>query len=536
MKKYLISGLGPTLMETEDLRGSLFDPECPQIQEYYTINGVSYDPRKLIIEHNGNQTPLLRPKVRLEQTDYISEVLKAILDDANIAYTFIPIAKIWENEDYYYNDAEPCVVCLSTTFMWNTQMIDAAVDWIYRNLNCCKLIIGGQYGVLKCDYIKNHLGNKVNYILTAEAELSLVPLLNHIDTPNSCMISEIPNMWFRSVNGDFRFTFESEYNYRNSKTVSYEGKTNYIPYMSMRGCPYNCMFCALRECTKKWQYLPAERIIADWDEYHKKNGASHFSINDSTFFIPFSKIQKLLDYLKERNYSWDANARSDTPFDKHLVDELQKTNCTALFFGFESMCDETLKKMDKRTTVADNRYINELFARSEINTKMSFIVGFPGETPEDYDKTREYLVREHVGRYSLYVFEYEGDILPISKEKEKYQLRLLDDKSDAYHWAHAGEHWSHIGMDSDTARALRKQTIYQTRTDPNSLAIFRTWQDNYQWPLVPWLSRKDNIIIEKLLDRIVYMMVDNPEHFSENVIALTGELRKYSIYLEGEHL
>lgn len=204
-----------------------------------------------------------------------------------------------------------------------------------------------------------------------------------------------------------------------------------------------------------------------------------------TFFIPYPKILKLLEYLKECTYSWDANARADTPFDEDVVHELRKAHCTALFFGFESMCEDTLNKMDKRTTAADNRYINKLFANSEINTKMSFIVGFPDETTEDYSYTRDYLVREHVGRYSLYVFEYEGDILPISKEKEKYQIEIFEDKVDMYNWAHAGENWSHIGMDSDTDRRLRKQTIYLTRVDPASRAVYKTWQDNYEWPFVP---------------------------------------------------
>ena len=87
-------------------------------------------------------------------------------------------------------------------------------------------------------------------------------------------------------------------------------------------------------------------------------------------------------------------------------------------------------------------------------------------------------------------------------------------------------------MDSNTARALRKQTIYETRTDPHSLAVFRTWQDSYEWPLVPSLLKKENILIEKTLDRIVFMAVDDPEHLPEKIKELTKGLENYHIYLK----
>ena len=99
----------------------------------------------------------MRSQIRLKQTDYISVVLESVLDDANISYSFIPIKKIWNGEKYLYDDKIPCVVFLSTTFMWNTWMISVVIEWIYNNLNCRKLIIGGQYGVLKCDYIKKYV-------------------------------------------------------------------------------------------------------------------------------------------------------------------------------------------------------------------------------------------------------------------------------------------------------------------------------------------------------------------------------------------
>lgn len=75
--------------------------------------------------------------------------------------------------------------------------------------------------------------DNVDYILTAEAELPLISLLNYIDKPSQYDISKIPNLWYR-VEKMYYYTYTKEYDYRCSHIVSFADKANYIPYMSMR--------------------------------------------------------------------------------------------------------------------------------------------------------------------------------------------------------------------------------------------------------------------------------------------------------------
>lgn len=532
MNVILIAGLGPALMETEDLTGSLYDQDHPEIRRQYYIGGRDCTPERLVYQIRGESIPLLRPRPKLQETDYISETLKSILSAEDIPFHFIPIRQIWADEVPDTRGLEgESIVCLSTTFMWNERMLNHSISWIFQHLNCRYLVVGGQYGVLKQEYLLQHWGTPNLFLQTGEAELSLVPLIRVLQAGGGEKeLCAIPNLLSKRNFGTLLRTTTEDFDFRSVPRVHFRGQNSYIPYMSMRGCPYRCKFCALRECTPKWQYQTADRIFADWRAYAQENGARHFTINDSTFFIPYDKISPLLKLLKGSGFTWDANARADTPFDASSVKELEEAGCTALFFGFESMCSETLKKMDKRTTPADNRRINYLFANSSITTKMSFIVGFPGETPEDFAQTRSYLVNEHVGRYSLYVFEYEGDILPIGKEKDKYQLELLPENG-GYHWAHAGEHWKHCGMDSDTARLLQAQTIRLTRIHPNSMAVYRTWQDAYAWPFVPELDKEQNLRIEKLLDQLVFAPVDAGTALEVEVHRILQELEAFHIVL-----
>ena len=530
MKTFLISGLGPARIENEDLLGSFFDDYNIDVKTKFSIDGRSISPLDLVYtSNNGESVPVLRLKSKEKKETYISELLKGILYESDEEFEFIDISLAWKNVELNPKEKE-AVVLLSTTFMWNTKMINMAVDWVYANFDSPVLVLGGQYSTLKLEYIVNNLFDKVDYIISGAAELSLVDLIKTIDHINSKNYHEIPNLWYKE-NGRFVFTFNKKFNYKDSKIVKFKGERKTMPYMSMRGCPYSCKFCALRECTPCWQFLSAERILQDWDEYAKENNSKHFTIRDSTFFIPYTKIEKLLPQLKGRNYIWTANSRVDTPFNQEVVRQLEDAGCITLFFGFESMCDETLLKMDKRTTSSLNRKINSLFGESSILTAMSFIVGFPGETPSDFEYTHDYLVNEHIGRFTLYVFEYEGDILPIAKEKEKYQIEVYDD-DEKYNWAHGGQNWKHIGMDSNKAKLLRRKTIKDSRANISSNSVFSSWQGKYQWPFVQGLSKMENIKIEKLIDRLIFLFVDFPADYKREAADILKALSYYDIHIK----
>ncbi|MFI3211659.1 MAG: radical SAM protein [Peptostreptococcaceae bacterium] len=521
MKVVLISGLGPGHIENEDLLDSYFD-FTKNVRYKYEEIGYKNLLENLYYHTSTSNYKILREKKQSEEVDFISATLKSILNNSSIQYDFIPISKIWNFESIEIKDE--AIVCLSTTFMWNENMLEMAVNWIHNNINCKHLIIGGQYSFLKKQYLFDKLFDSFDYLITGEAELSLVSLIKCIQNGNE--VNKIPNLYYK--NKKFLYTFDQIFNYKETEIVNFEGVHETIPYMSMRGCMYTCKFCALRECTKKWEYYDAKRIVEEWGIYGVKNSTTHFSINDSTFFIPYKRAKEFMNLIRLKEYSWDANSRADTPFKEEDVKLLEESNCTSLAFGFESMCQKTLDSMSKRTTPEQNRYINELFSKSSIETRMSFIVGFPGETIEDFSYTEDYILNEHYGRYSLYVFEYESDVLPISKEKEKYKLVIYNDNEE-YSWAHSGQNWSHCGMDSNTAKFLRSELIHKTRTDLKCKAIAKTWQSNYMPNYVLEFDRHKNLEIEKILDVLIFASFDHKE-FTNVIEECLKMLEKYNIY------
>ncbi len=82
--------------------------------------------------------------------------------------------------------------------------------------------------------------------------------------------------------------------------------------------------------------------------------------------------------------------------------------CPHFHLSLQSGCDATLKRMNRHYTAggyyAGVEYLRSAFDRPAITTDV--IVGFPGETEEEFEQTREFL--EKVCFYEMHVFKFSG--------------------------------------------------------------------------------------------------------------------------------
>ena len=80
--------------------------------------------------------------------------------------------------------------------------------------------------------------------------------------------------------------------------------------------------------------------------------------------------------------------------------------CPHFHLSLQSGCDATLKRMNRKYTSAEYaekcRLLREVFEHPAITTDV--IVGFPGETEEEFEQTRAYL--EELALYEMHIFKY----------------------------------------------------------------------------------------------------------------------------------
>jgi threonylcarbamoyladenosine tRNA methylthiotransferase MtaB len=80
--------------------------------------------------------------------------------------------------------------------------------------------------------------------------------------------------------------------------------------------------------------------------------------------------------------------------------------CPHFHLSLQSGCDGTLRRMNRKYTTAEYekscQLLREAYGHPAITTDV--IVGFPGETQEEFDATRAFL--ERIGFYEMHIFQY----------------------------------------------------------------------------------------------------------------------------------
>ena len=96
--------------------------------------------------------------------------------------------------------------------------------------------------------------------------------------------------------------------------------------------------------------------------------------------------------------------------------------CPHFHLSLQSGCDDTLKRMNRKYTTKDIqekcKMIRESFEMPALTTDI--IVGFPGETDDEFEKTRKFL--EELNLYEMHVFKY--------SVRRGTKAALMDDQVD----------------------------------------------------------------------------------------------------------
>lgn len=150
----------------------------------------------------------------------------------------------------------------------------------------------------------------------------------------------------------------------------------------------------------------------DFDEEEWKKGNS-VEVHHGEERRDYSGSSKLLDLVEklheipgvERIRLGSLEPRIITAETAQRLSRLQKL-CPHFHLSLQSGCDETLRRMNRHYTAGEYfqsvQYLREVFEHPAITTDV--IVGFPGETEEEFAATRKFL--EKVCFYEMHVFKY----------------------------------------------------------------------------------------------------------------------------------
>ena len=500
----LLAGLGPYEMGGQSLDGTLFARGANGgLQESYRrLLGHPLDlgrlwyggpPRNVGDEPPGQDTtgrPLLRP-YRGSVPHLSLQTVRAIVETTDVELEVFDLQDLWLDSEPRGTDFD--VVGLSTTFICDAYTLQRTVQWIAKRFPAATVVLGGQYSNLKYAQILSAYP-AVDYVVRGDGELAFPKLLRALADGRE--IDGIPNLAARNGRGLPVATPIEYVDFDALPSPVFQGAHDVVPYESMRGCPFSCKFCSFPAASPVWRHKSAERICRDWRAYAETNGATLISAMDSTFTVPRTRFRDLLAVLPDIGIPWEAYSRANCIDTPALVEGLEAAHCRGLRIGFESMNDFVLKAMDKKVTAAENERALELLADSQVDLKASFMVGYPGETPLAYEDTHRFLVDRFRGKFIMSVFTLTDETMPVLEDLPRFQLEYSHPLA-----------WKHVGMDSQTAGALREKTMVDVRWN-NDDAVLNLWQMAYSRPLVPEFDVQQNQRVEKLVERLAFVPKD----------------------------
>src|SRR5580658_1688709 len=519
MHALLLSGLGVTYKNSNYFGKSLLkDERDAKARAILARSGApSLKLSELTFAKGDDRVSLLRPPD--EAPHLTTFTLESILSRSDHSYTHMALENVWDDRDAR-PPADIGVVLLSTTYIWNRPMLAHAMDWIRRTSPAIPVIAGGQYSNLKYMLILAEYP-EIAAVVRGDAEIALPLLLDRMQYSRD--FDAVPNVVWRSVEG-LRVNPIEYVDIDAFPSPSFPHAFVVAPYESMRGCPFDCKFCSFPAASPKWRYKSADKIKRDWTRYHDENGVSQIEAMDSTFTVPPARLRELLDILPGSSIPrWSCYSRANVINSNQFIEGLAACNCSHLEIGFESMNDQTLKRMSKRVTVKQNRRAFELLSNSDMGYGVNFIIGYPGENEVTFQDTRSFLVSEYAGRFALHMFSVSDETMPLWRDRDELAITVQDplDPDSA---------WSHVGMTSMQARRMQLETLDEIRRK-NDRAIVSLWQREYQRPLLPGVDRKANFVVEKALERLAMVALDysDIDEGAECVKRQLGTLRAYGI-------
>lgn len=167
-----------------------------------------------------------------------------------------------------------------------------------------------------------------------------------------------------------------------------------LQFMTSRGCPFSCSWCARPIFGRKYRQYSAARAAEEVQFLVDKYGIEHLWLFDDTFVVRREWVEQFCDEIIARNLRirWECLARTDL-VDRSLLEKMKSAGCERINFGFESGSQRVLDAMKKGTTVEDARRVAADMHQLGITMGGYVLFGYPGEEWEDIEKTIE-LIRD----------------------------------------------------------------------------------------------------------------------------------------------
>ncbi|MBM3204218.1 B12-binding domain-containing radical SAM protein [Candidatus Woesearchaeota archaeon] len=287
----------------------------------------------------------------------------------------------------------------------------------------------------------------IDYVVMGEGELRIVALMNAIKEGKN---PEFDGVAYKKESGDVEIITNRQIKARGGLVGNLEGYVRFdelplpardlidmeryfeigVPMgpfthgyrpdqiMTSRGCPYECNFCATVEY---WGRLmrnrSPENVLREVDDLVKRYGVDEIQWADDNLTARSREAKQIFNGLIERGYplKWATpnglmlrsmfEKNGEGPVDNEMVDLMARSGAYQVTFAVESGSQRVLRDIVHKPVPEQHR-VRDLVDRihgTGVKVHGMFIVGFPGEKPEEVEMTLRYPAETGFDSASIFI-------------------------------------------------------------------------------------------------------------------------------------
>ena len=380
-----------------------------------------------------------------------------------------------------------------------------------------RIVMGGAYftGLVKEMHESPELLEWADFFVVNEGESALVGLASAIAEGREPL--NVPNLIYQGSGRVHQTRFVLE-DVARLPCPDYDGLPWHL-YLSpepvfhlqtSRSCYWNrCAFCAHTRVNldERYRQRSLDQVTEDVGQLVDRHGARYFTFWDEAMAPATLRRMSQRFIQTGLDVRWTAITRFEKAFlDGRVFQDLFQAGCRQVEFGYESGVQHVLDAMQKGTDVQTMSPILRAAHEAGLSISMLAMVGFPGETREDAERSLRFILDhadliDHVFWGRFVVCKHSA----VERDPDRYGLRLIPVEGPLA----LRQEWSREptapGMDSPEAQQVAARHAAQcdeagiTDTNARTGAHYLLYQDKYDATSPHFTDRRPQLDEQQLM-------------------------------------